>query len=118
MTRRLIALMLLGGALTPITAHAAPVYLTCMFDNGFETDLAPDEKAGTVALTLVKTGYTEVLDGVFSADKVLFEDSDTRYRLSRIDLTLTRTYHVRGVQVGEPSVSKCRVQKNPAKRAF
>ncbi|MDZ7896396.1 MAG: hypothetical protein U5M50_16470 [Sphingobium sp.] len=99
----------------PATAHATPIYLTCDFAEkpGYGIKLTADEGAGTVAVIVPSTGYSETMRAAFSTDRVVFEGRLLSYSLSRVSLKLERT--IKSINAIDHGI--CRIEAAP-KRAF
>ena len=98
-------------------AWAAPVYLTCTFEDGngaaFPVELTIDEANESVSVYMPTTGNGERFRAIFRPDEVLFSDQRIRYSLSRVDLTLTRDVPM----IEARDVAPCSIE-DPPERAF
>lgn len=116
-------LTLLALALMAAPVSAAPTYLNCrvVSDEGnvTEINIAADEQNQNVTTEIVKTGFSERRPAVFSPVAVSFSSpmsfGGLDYKISRTDLTITRTLTAGDKAFVEHGT--CKVQEAP-KRAF
>ncbi len=93
-------------------ALAAPTYLKCTFGD-FPVELTVDESASQVTAFMPTTGHSAAMRANFGPEIVIFGDNVMSYRLSRVDLSITRTAR----WLNETVTGQCGVAATP-KRAF
>jgi len=96
---------------------ATPVYLTCTITPpdaaAFATDLALDE-ANQLATISQHTGRVAVRQAVYSPEEVRIPDDAQIWTVSRVDLTIRRSFtFTASIETG-----KCVLKPSPTKRAF
>jgi len=97
----------------------SPVYLECQMRPGadpFRADLVVDEANQRVTVAL-ETGRTETRQALFAPSTVTVRDGETTWTLSRIDLSIRRTFaFMPPSDKGEDGA--CKIKPTPTKRAF
>lgn len=98
-----------------IAAQGGPTYLTCAFvTEGRRTEIqvTADEAAGTVSVFVPVTGNTQRMQGTFTPDRVLFQNNQLSYSLSRVDLRLERTIRM----ISSTDVGQCTITQPPRRQ--
>lgn len=100
----------------PAAAYAEPAHLDCEVITGgqaFTFQLTTDEETSTVMMHGREDGSIQKMEGVFTADKVIFSNRFMTYTLSRVDLTIVRDIP----SVNTVNSGTCKVIRTP-ERAF
>lgn len=116
---KIIVLVISLGAVLAFgstSATAQPTYLACALD--LDGKLEPinfttDEQIGTVSIQIVRSGSSRTLNATFTADKVIIDERDVRWEISRTDLSFSRTIPF----LNSITSGQCTIQATP-QRAF
>lgn len=110
-------IILMASVLFHAAAHAAPVYLNCVFTSKdgepWPVQITADEEARSVSLFMPKTGLSQHLSATFTPDKLLFHDDMIAYAIHRITLVAARVTPI----IDTTEDGTCEVKEAP-KRAF
>lgn len=110
------ALIIAAALLVPTTASAEPVYMACEFESpstAYPIDVSADETSGIVTVSVPKTGSNQRFRAFFSKDKVIFQDEQSQYTLSRVTLGMMRVTPI----IKQVDIAWCKLEAKP-KRAF
>lgn len=97
-------------------ASAAPTYLACTFmvdGSPNVIDFTADEAAGTVSILTRHSGFNRTVAATFTPERVLVNEGDVRWEISRVDLTVSSTI----TMINSTDHGKCEIEAAP-KRAF
>ena len=101
--------------LTIPNALAAPTYLTCSLDglppNGFSFTV--NEDSGTIGILIRTSGNSRVVQATYTPDKILVDEREVRWMISRTDLRFSRTIKL----ISSTTWGSCMVDAVPS-RAF
>jgi len=109
------------AAFAALTAFVGPVaakpnYLTCTFmidGTPSVINFTADEASGTVSVFVPSSGHSRTVDAMFTPDQVMVDESQVRWEISRVDLTIARTIKM----IDSTDRGQCEIQTAP-ERAF
>lgn len=115
--------LLLSSLAISQPALAKTTYLNCSSTNSEATsnyDVTLDEDAGSVVYTNTETGQTNKMEGIFTANKVMWGSESkhfaTKFIISRVDLSFSLEVLIGGQSV-DRGKGTCKIAEAP-KRAF
>lgn len=100
--------------LSHFPAVAEPVYLSCTFlidGNPNTLDFTADESAAQVSIFVPNSGRSRTVNATFTPDKVVINEEQVIWTISRTDLSITRYIKL----VDSANSGKCDVQQVPTR---